>query len=203
MLTIGLLGGIASGKSTVARLLAEQGAVVLDADQAAHQALADPEVLAAIRERWGEGCFDASGALVRRQVAERIFGPGPEKATEREFLEGLVHPRVRKTLQAELARLESSGARVVVLDIPLLLEAGWAESCDVLLMVNSPQSDRLARAAERGWGAAELAWREAAQTPISEKQRRATATVDNGGSLADLRQQIATLWAAEIAPHGE
>ncbi|MEM6799598.1 MAG: dephospho-CoA kinase [Planctomycetota bacterium] len=199
-LLIGLLGGIASGKSTVAALLAEQGAVVLDADRAAHDALAEPEVLAALRNRWGDSLFDDAGGLIRRQVAALVFGPSDSAATNRAFLEQLIHPRVRQNLEKELAELQQGGRRVIILDIPLLIEAGWADDCDLLIFVDSPQSDRLARAAARGWDAEELAWREAAQLPIEEKKARAQIVLANVGSEDELRAQVERHWQDVIAP---
>ena len=200
MLTIGLLGGVASGKSAVARLLAEHGAAVLDADRAAHEALASDEVIAALRQKWGEGLFAADGVLVRKKLAQRIFGPGEQRAADRRFLEGLVHPRVRAALRTELQGHRAAGTAVVVLDIPLLLEAGWADECDLVLLVDSTQEARLARAAERGWDAQELAWREAAQAPMSEKRRRADFVIANSSSLDDLRLATHRFWDQEVTP---
>jgi len=194
MQIIGLLGGIASGKSTVARLLADQGAVVLDADHAAGEALATEGVKQAIVERWGSAVLDSSGQLDRRVIARHVFGSSQQAAAERKFLEGLIHPLVRQTLKAELNRLEQAATAVVVLDIPLLIEAGWADDCDHLFFVDSPEADRLARAQQRGWDAEELHWREAAQLPISEKRRRASVVIDNSGSTDVLRQQVADHW---------
>lgn len=190
MLTIGLLGGVASGKSTVAKLLAERGAAVLDADRAAHDALADQAVLAAIRERWGDTCFDSDGQLIRRCIAERVFGPAEGQTVERKFLESLVHPHVRRQLKKELAELRSAGQAVAVLDIPLLLEAGWDAECDLLVLVDSPQTERLARAVDRGWDLDELARRESAQAPISEKRERADTVIHNDGTPEGLRSAV-------------
>ncbi|MEN1680619.1 MAG: dephospho-CoA kinase [Planctomycetota bacterium] len=198
MQLIGLLGGVASGKSTVAGMLAELGAAALDADRFAHEALADPEVVASLRERWGEGLFDESGAMVRRRLAEKVFGDGPEQRAGREFLEGLVHPRVRQRLKLELADLAAAGQTVAVLDIPLLIEAGWADECHELLFVDTPREKRLARAADRGWDAGELAEREQAQVSIDEKRRRATAVVVNSGDLGELRRQVTEFWSGRF-----
>ncbi|MEM6330463.1 MAG: dephospho-CoA kinase [Planctomycetota bacterium] len=200
MLIVGLLGGIASGKSTVAALLAEHGAAVLDADRAAHDALRDPEVVRALRSRFGETLFGASGELDRRALAGRVFGGDARCVADREFLEGLIHPRVRADLRSRLAELKSTGQSAAVLDIPLLLEAGWANECDVLLFVDSPLADRLARAKRRGWDAAELASRESAQLPIKEKQRRAHAVIPNAAGADELRARVAAAWQTHILP---
>lgn len=200
MLTIGLTGGIASGKSAVAKVLAEQGAVVLDADRAAHEVIQEPEVVAALVERWGSGVLTADGKVDRSQLAERVFAAGEAATAGRKFLEGLVHPRVRQRLSAELERQATAGATVAVLDVPLLLEAGWREMCDLVLFVDSPQAARQARAAERGWDPDELAQREAAQLPITEKRRLADAVIDNDQGLDELRAQALDYWRAEVTP---
>lgn len=191
MTIIGLLGGVASGKSTVARMLAEHGAGVLDADRAAHEALDEPEVRSALRRELGEDLFDAAGRLVRRRLAKRVFGPGEDARRARTLLEGLIHPRVRQRLKRRLTEMRAARRAVAVLDIPLLLEAGWGDECDVLLMVETPSDVRAARAAERGWDTDELSRREAAQAPLTEKRARASAAVVNSGDLDDLRRQVA------------
>ena len=202
MILIGLTGGIASGKSFVAQLLADRGAVVLDADRHAHAVLAEPAVLEALVERWGEGILDAEGSLRRGVIADRVFASGKgaqsdEATTERRFLEGLVHPLVRKRLKADLAAAEAAGTQVAVLDIPLLYEAGWAQECDFVLFVDTPDATRQLRAAERGWSAGQLSWREATQLPIEEKRARADATVPGDDSEA-AGKAIEAFWAARI-----
>ena len=203
MFTIGLLGGIASGKSRVAQLLVDHGAAIIDADQAAHEALDDAGVRQALRQRWGDDPFDSNGMLVRRKVAERVFGAEPELAQERRFLEGLIHPKVRQLLTAELAELASQGQRVVVLDIPLLIEAGWAKDCDLLIFVDAPEAARRERAAKRGWDRNELSWREAAQLPIKEKRAHADVVIENGGDQTDLSRAVAATWNRVILPNLE
>ncbi len=194
MKTIGVIGGIASGKSAVAALLAQRGAVVLDADRFAHAALGSAEVLAQLVERFGSAVRNADGTPNRRAIAERVFA-GEEAAANRQFLESLIHPRVREQIEAELELLQASGAEIVVLDVPLLIEAGWRDLCDWVIFVDAPDDVRWARAAERGWSAAEFAQREAAQLPISEKQAAADATVENSGDLEQLERQVAAILA--------
>ncbi len=193
MVTFGLTGGIASGKSFVAGLLAERGAVVLDADRHGHTVLGEPEVRDALAERWGDSVLAEDGSLIRSAIAERVFGDSEQAASERRFLEELVHPRVRSRLTAELAEAKERGAPAAVLDIPLLLEADWADACDAVLFVDTPQSTRQQRAAERGWSAEELAKREAAQTPLAEKRAKADAVVP-GADEAAARAAIGAIW---------
>lgn len=193
MIVFGLSGGIASGKSHVARLLAERGAAALDADAHARAALAEPEVCRALAERWGPDVLDDDGRPRRPAIADRVFGDGASAADERRFLEGLVHPRVRERLRAELDAARAAGAPAAVLDVPLLHEAGWDAECDAVLFVDTPEGVRLARAAERGWDAGELARREAAQLTLAEKRRRADAVVP-GGETAATAAAVFDLW---------
>jgi dephospho-CoA kinase len=200
MLTIGLIGGIASGKSTVGRLLAEQGAALIEADALAHEVLGERAVRDALVERWGPEILATDGQVNRRELAGRVFGEDEAAAAERRFLEGLVHPRVRVRLREAVQRHAKSGGRAAVLDVPLLLDVGWEDECDLVVMVDAPREARLARAAGRGWDAAELAHREAAQLPMSEKRRRADAVIENGGGLNDLREKVHLFWTEMVAP---
>src|SRR4029079_236615 len=116
MLILGLVGGIASGKSLVANVLRDMGAVVLDADQAGHYVLRQPDVIAELRKRWGEKILDAHGQVVRRDVAKIVFAQGNE--SERKFLEQLTHPRIEELLKKELDAIRNSPEKppVVVID---------------------------------------------------------------------------------------
>jgi dephospho-CoA kinase len=194
MKTIGVIGGIASGKSAVAALLAKRGAVVLDADRFAHAALGSADVLTQLVQRFGSAIHNADGSPNRRAIAERVFA-GTDAAVNRAFLESLIHPRVRKQMEAELNHLREAGTEVVVLDVPLLIEADWRDLCDWVIFVAAQEEVRRARAAERGWSAVEFAQREAAQLPISKKQSATDVTVENSGGLHELERQVAALWA--------
>jgi dephospho-CoA kinase len=194
MKVIGIVGGVASGKSTVAREFARQGAVVLDADEAAHRALQEADVKTALVKRWGEGILSADGRVDRSAVAANVFGHDTA-AVERRFLEGLIHPRVRQDLEGQMQRLAGKGVAAVVLDIPLLVEVGWEDMCDVVYFVNAPHRERVRRAQERGWSEDELIRREAAQASMNQKRQAADRVIANDGSLEDLRQQVAAAWA--------
>lgn len=192
---IGLIGGIASGKSAVAKELAALGATVLDADTTAHEVINLPEIQRVLVDRWGQGILDGGGKIDRRAVAERVFSPTDQGYEELQFLEGLLHPVIRKEFKAEIARLSQTTTPAVVIDAPLLLEAGWGELCDVLLFIDSPLRDRRTRAENlRNWSLQEFAAREAAQMPIEEKQRRATHLLTNDGSLESLIAQVCQFW---------
>ena len=195
MLIIGLVGGIASGKSAVAGELAHLGAVVLNADQAAHRVINSPDIQQQLVARWGEGILLANGEIDRKAVAARVFSAEAIASEEREFLENLLHPRIRAEFEADLEHLKQSGTFAAVIDAPLLLEAGWDEVCDVVLFVDSPCEDRLERAERlRNWNPEDFAAREAAQMPIEEKRRRATYVIANNGTLDQLRRRVNEFW---------
>jgi dephospho-CoA kinase len=204
MKTIGLVGGVASGKSLVARLFGELGAGLLDADRAGHNVLSqDPEVRSAVLHRWGEKVLASDGSISRAAIAACVFASDASDdaaQSDREFLEALLHPRIRAKLDVEKRAFAAAGRPAVVLDAPLLLEAGWGPLCDLVVMVDVPRDARLARAMERGWSEAEFTRREAAQWPVDTKSQHADAVLSNAGSIDDLRREVRHLWDAHIAP---
>jgi len=191
---LGLLGGVASGKSTVAGLFAQRGLVHVDADQVARTVSEDPGILGAIRAALGPGALGPDGRLDRPAVARLVFSD----PVLRQRLEEITHPPVRRRILAELAAARARGESVL-LDVPLLLEGGLIDQCDAAVFVAADRAERLRRAALRGWGPDELDRRERAQAPLAEKQARARFTVDNGGSLAATAAQVDAV-LAQLAP---
>ncbi len=198
MKTIGLVGGVASGKSVVGRMLVDLGAGLLDADRAGHAALA--EVREALRQRWGDTILTPTGEVDRAAVAKHVFAEDKSGTNERKFLESLLHPRIRTRLNHLRDEFAAEGKAAVVLDAPLLLEAGWAPLCDFILFVDVPPEKRLERAKSRGWSDAEFTRREAAQWPTAEKRRYATQILLNTGTQAELRNAVRNFWTENIAP---
>ncbi|HEX6963479.1 MAG TPA: dephospho-CoA kinase [Lacipirellula sp.] len=198
MITIGLVGGIASGKSAVSAALARRGAVVFDADKIGHRVLNEPATRDELVARWGQSILDANHRVSRAGVAERVFGGSPEAAGERDFLEQTLHPRIRQRILSEINQLPTGSAPAVVIDAPLLIEAGWSQVCQALIFVDAPRQTRLQRAKTRGWTEEEFSRREAAQMPIEEKRRRASHVIDNSGSLADLETEVDRFWRTVI-----
>jgi len=194
MRVVGILGGVASGKSTVARALAELGAGLLDADQLGHEVLRRPEIEHAARERWGDRIFGPAGQIDRARLAEIVFAPTPEADAQRGYLEQLTHPAIRREIDDRLDVLAAEGKPVAVLDAALVLEAGWNKRCDTLIFVDAPRHQRLARARLRGWSEEDFAAREAAQKSLISKSRRADVTIDNSGSLEWTHAQIEHVW---------
>lgn len=182
---MGVLGGIASGKSAVARRLAGSEGRVVCADTLAHEALAD--LAAQVEAQLGPGLLDASGQVDRAALARRVF----DEPAARSQLEGWIHPRVRARILAVLAEAEEQGVPRIVLDIPLLLENdaqhGLVARCHHLVFVNAPLAERDRRAVERrGWEPGEVQRREATQFPPAEKRERADFVVENSGTLEEL-----------------
>ena len=197
VLRIGLTGGIGSGKSTVARLLAERGAEVVDADVLAREVVApDTPGLAAVVEAFGPGVLTAEGALDRRALAGIVFDDPEARAR----LDGIVHPLVRARARELIAALPPDA--VVVQDIPLLVETGQSGSFDLVLVVEADVDTRVARLADRGLTEDDARARVAAQA--TDEQRRAVADVvlDNSGSPADLAAQVDRFWADRVATRG-
>ena len=191
MLLVGLTGGIGSGKSTVARMLAGRGAVVLDADVLAREAV-EPGTAGfeAVLARFGDAVRSSDGSLDRARLAEIVFADDEA----RHDLEAIVHPQVRLRIGEAVAAHADSDA-VVVVDSPLLIETGAHESFPVVVVVTAPDDARIARLTARGMGEADARARMAAQMPLEEKAAHADVLLDNGGSEAELEAQVDRLWA--------
>jgi dephospho-CoA kinase len=200
MTLIGVLGGIASGKSLVSRRLADLGAQLLDADRIGHEVLREPAVKQALRDRWGPGIFSSDGEIDRRSVAEIVFGAPPDGPRELRFLEVLVHPRIGERIRKRLEDSRRTGqVRTWVLDAPLMLEAGWDRMCDVVVFVDAPRELRLQRACRRGWSEADFAARESAQQTLDAKRQRADVIFDNSSTVDHLYGQIDRFWQAIVS----
>ena len=187
---IGLLGGIAAGKSFVAALFAERGLRVADADQMAQEVTKDPDILAQILRRF-PGTAGPGGELDRKRLAEVVFGD----PLARKDLEDITHPPVRERIREAMANAGETGVSLV-LDVPLLLEGGLIDACDLCVFVGSTVETRRARAAERGWDAGELERREATQAPLDDKRERCSVTVQNDGDVESTRAQVAEVLAS-------
>jgi len=194
MILIGILGGVASGKSEVSSRLRSLGAAVLDADRVGHAVLREAEVRQAVQRRWGEAVLDAAGEIDRRKVAEIVFAAAPESRAELTFLEQLTHPLIGQRLQEQLAELHREGVRAAVLDAPVMLKAGWDRLCQRIVFVDAPRDVRLARARQRGWTEADFAAREAAQESLETKRSRADVTLDNSLTRQHLYAQVDRFW---------
>lgn len=196
---VGLTGGVASGKSTVAAILTELGAVVIDADLLAREVVAaGTEGLRRVVEQFGPEVLATDGSLDRPRLGAVVFGD--ESARRR--LEAIIHPLVRsRGRDLEAAAPDEA---VVVHDIPLLTETGQADRFDAVLVVDVPVDTQIARMVDlRGMTHAEAEARVAAQATREERLAVATDVIDNTGTREDLRERVAEVFARLSARSGE
>jgi dephospho-CoA kinase len=183
MLVIGLTGGIASGKSTVSRMLQDAGIPVICADLLAREAVSPgSRGLTKIKELFGPAVIDPQGNLDRLAMAEIVF----RDEDKRRALEDIVHPEVRKGMYKLLGQLRSQGASMAVVDVPLLFEKKWQESFDFILVVYVPREVQEQRLIERDRISIQAARaRIAAQMSMDEKKKLADRIIDNSGGVAE------------------
>jgi len=186
---VGLTGGVGAGKSTVAKLLAEHGAVIIDADAIAREVV-EPGTpgFAAVVDAFGDEVVGADGALDRPKLASIVFADDEQRSR----LNAIVHPLVGQRT-TELMSAAPDGA-IVVYDVPLLVESGLAEGFDFVLVVEASVPTRLARLAARGMPEDDARNRIAAQASDEQRRAVADAVVRNDGSLDDLRVQVEDVW---------
>jgi len=199
MVVIGVTGGVGTGKSTVARMFQRLGAVVLDADALAHEAM-EPRRLAwrRIVRTFGEGVLNPDQTINRQRLAQRVFQDEPARAR----LERIIHPQVRREIRLRLGRLRRARrVRAVVLDVPLLIEAGAARLVDALVVVTAlPEVQRRRLASRHGWSAEETEARSAAQWDLAAKAALADFVVDNSDGVDATRTQVKRIWKRLVPP---
>ena len=191
MLFVGLTGGIGSGKSTVLDMLESRGAVCIDADDLAREAVAPGTPgLSAIERRFGRDVLAPGGSLDRARLAAVVFAD----ETARRNLEAIVHPEVARLLTERVASLRAT-ERIVVYAVPLLVERGLAPMFDVVVAVSAPEDVRVRRTvAQRGGTDDEVRARIAAQASDAEREAVAQEVLRNDGSREDLVRQVDALW---------
>jgi dephospho-CoA kinase len=188
---IGLTGNIASGKSTVARLLAVHGAAVIDADALARDVVRPGQpALAAIGARWPQ-VLNGSGALDRAALRRIVFADPQQRAA----LERITHPAIGAARDAAVAVARASGAPVIVYDVPLLFEASLEDTVDAIVLVDAPIAERRRRLIDdRGYSETDADAAIAAQMPAELKRGRADHVIDNDDSPATLAARVTALW---------
>jgi len=193
---VGLTGGIGAGKSAVAERLAASGAVVIDADALSREVVAPgTEGLAEVVAAFGREVLAADGSLDRPALGRMVFG---DEAARRR-LESIIHPRVRART-AELVAAAPPGA-VVVNDVPLLVEAGYRDRFQLVVVVQAPLEVRIERLARtRGMSRAEAESRIAAQATDEQRREVADVVIDNDGTLDDLRARVDAVWNDVLLP---
>jgi dephospho-CoA kinase len=197
---IGITGNIGSGKSTVAKLFAEKGAALLDADALAREATNDANVLEQIATQLGTKLI-SNGQLDRTKTAALVFS-NPEA---RQMLNSIIHPWVRQKSAEKIRELESSlfPPPVILQDIPLLYENGLEKDLDAVIVVYAPLDLRLARVKVRSTiSDADFYARDNAQGSLEEKIKRADYVIDNSGGVEELREQVNELWRTLISGTG-
>jgi dephospho-CoA kinase len=196
MLLVGLTGNIGSGKSTVAQLLSERGATIIDADVLARRAVEHgTAAYRSIAERWGTSILGADGLIDRSALRRIVFGDHHEL----EQLNAIVHPEVERMRVALVEQARQRGDRIVVCDIPLLFERNMTARFERIILVDAPRPTRLERLVrERGLRETEAMDMIVAQMPAELKRARADFVIDNDGTLTQLDLRVAEVWASLV-----
>jgi dephospho-CoA kinase len=194
MLLVGLTGNIASGKSTVAQLLSERGATIVDADILARRAVErGTPAYDKIVQHWGSAVLAPDGLLDRAKLRQLVF----HDQAQLEQLNEIVHPEVERQRVALVAEARKRGDRIVVCDIPLLFERHLVDLFDRVVLVDAPRPLRLERLVlERQLPEADAMAMIAAQMPAALKRARADHVIDNDGTLGDLERKVRAVWAS-------
>jgi dephospho-CoA kinase len=185
---IGIAGGIGSGKSMIAQIFADQGCLVLNADDQVRTLYADPAIKQTLRTWWGDRVFNSQGDLDRRAIAHIIFADSDQKKR----LESLLHPKVDQLRQAAM-QLAANNPQVLafIWDIPLLFEVDLHLRCDAIVFVDAPDAQRLERVRKtRGWDENELRRREKLQLPLDNKRRMSNYILKNTADVGFAQRQV-------------
>jgi dephospho-CoA kinase len=206
MLVLGVTGGVGTGKTTVSSVFADLGAEVIDADALAHELLrAGAQGAKIVGRLFGPEFIDSEGSVRRRALGSVVFSD-PER---RRKLEGALHPLIIREIRRRLGVLKArpdSGKLVVVLDAPVLLEAGARDLVDKLVVVSAKRSTQISRLVkDAGLSFEEAEARIASQMPLEEKIKAADFVVDNDGDLATTKAQVKKVWAwaVDVLASGE
>ena len=194
MIRIGLTGNIASGKSEIAKMLADRGATVIDADLLAREAVQpETQALKDIVKRWGKDVLKQDGSLDRAALRQIVFAD----QSELDALNRIVHPGVTRLRDREIALARERGDPIVVCVIPLLFERNIVDEFDAIVLVDAPRPLRLERlVAARGMEATDAMNMIASQMPAELKRARADYVIENNGSIQDLERDVDALWSS-------
>ncbi|MFN0199516.1 MAG: dephospho-CoA kinase [Planctomycetaceae bacterium] len=194
---IAVMGGVGSGKSSIIRYVASQiSAVVIDADQIGHHVLTRPDIHTVLRREFGNQIFDDRGAIDRRALGKLVFGDDPQTSMRKKQLEKIVHPLIKREIQAQIAAARQpmpAGKlpEVILLDAAVILEAGWRSICDSLVFLDTPTELRRQRVQQqRGWSDENWRMREASQFSLEKKRELADFIVDNSTTLEEAGLQL-------------
>ncbi len=196
MLTIGLTGGIGTGKSVVANLLVQQGASIIDADRLGHEAYTPhSEAWEAVVAAFGTDILTSEGEIDRRKLGGIVFAD----ETQLERLNGIMHPLMAKMVEDRKAAFDADGVAVTVVEAAVLFEAGWDSLVDEIWTTHASESTVVQRLFERnGLDEAEAKKRINSQMSATERNRRSDVVVDNSGDLTALEQTVNKLWKTRV-----
>ena len=191
MKVIGLTGGIGSGKSTIAGFLSESGVPVIDTDLVTHDILkTDSDIRQRILVTFGKEILNRDGSIDRQALGKKVFS----EAQQKEKLEEILHPAILSYVMERLGEFRERGFAAVVLEVPLLIEAGWAGYVDEVWVASAPRKTILCRMNAKGVPAGDTVARMEAQLPSGERNRHADVIIDTDCSLSDLKAEIKGLW---------
>lgn len=191
MKVIGLTGGIGSGKSMVAQFLAELGAVIIDADKVGHEVFKPgTETWREVVAAFGKQILNTKGEIDRKKLGEIVFG-NPELLSQ---LNIITHPKMNEAVKAKLKEYRKKGVEVVVLEAPLLIEAGWVSLVDEVWVTVAPESAVLKRLAEKGMSKKEALARIHSQLSLEERAKHAYVVISNDSDVKELKSKVYDLW---------
>lgn len=190
---VGVLGGVASGKSTVCQILGQYGAVVINTDEISHQVLDYPEVQEKIIHEWGNSILE-NNKIDRKKLGSIVFTRDNQTKNENlTKLENIIHPYIQKELEKILQHLAPN--TIVLFDVALLWEVGLHKICNVLLFIETTSEVRANRGTSiRGWSEDEVATREKYQKDLDSKKAIANFIIHNNGNMDDLKVQLKEIW---------
>ncbi len=193
MKVIGLTGGIGSGKSTVSKFMAELGTAILDTDKVGHEAFKPgTEAWREVVATFGQEILTTSNEINRKKLAKLVFGQ-PESLAR---LNQIMHPRMYNMVKAQLEEYRRQMVIIVVLETPLLLEAGWTPLVDEVWVTVASESTVIRRLKERtGFSESESLARIRTQLPAGERIKRADVVINNDGNLDELKAKVKELWS--------
>ena len=191
MKIIGLTGGISSGKSTAARFLAELGAVVIDTDKVGHEIYKPgTEAWQEVVASFGRQVLTASGEIDRKKLGKVVFGDAEALSK----LNRITHPRIAEVVKTKLEEYRRQGIKAVVIEVPLLIEAGWASMVDEVWVTVASEATVLERLRKAGLTEEQAQARIRSQPPPEERLNHADVVINNDGSLEELRDRVREMW---------
>lgn len=189
---LGFIGGVGSGKSTVAKWLSDRLPIpIIDGDQLGHAALKQPDIKQELIRQFGTEVIDPGGEIDRSRLGKLVWGSDHEAVQARRNLERIVHPAIQNSMRDAIRQARKSGNWGVVVDAAVMIEAGWHGVCDKLVFIDTPDQDRLEHVvSSRNWTEKQWRQREDSQLDLNRKREYADFVIDNSGSIEQSGQQL-------------